>query len=40
MTIVPGKDICSIVEVNDDDDYGSSVEALGLAIYSNSKSTV
>ena len=39
MTIGPEKDLCSIVEV-DDDDYGSSVEVLGLAIYSNRESTV
>ena len=41
MTIGPDKDLCSIVEVDDDDDdYGSSVEVLGLAIYSNRESTV
>jgi hypothetical protein len=42
MTIIPDKDICLTVEVkdNDDKDYGSSVEVLRLATYSNSESTV
>jgi hypothetical protein len=42
MTIIRDKDLCLSVEVkdNDDEDYGSSVELLGLATYSNSESTV
>ena len=42
MTMGPDKDLCLSVEVkdNDDEDYGSSVELLGLATYSNSESTV
>jgi hypothetical protein len=42
MIIIRDKDLCLSVEVkdNDDEDYGSSVELLGLATYSNSESTV
>jgi two-component system, OmpR family, sensor histidine kinase VicK len=42
MTIILDKELCLSVEVkdNDDEDYGSSVEVLGLATHSNSESTV
>jgi hypothetical protein len=42
MTIIRDKDLCMSVEVqdNDNDGYGSSVEVLGLATYSNSELTV
>jgi hypothetical protein len=41
MTIIRDKDLCLTVEVKDNnDDYGSAVEVLGLPTYSNSESTV
>ena len=42
MTIIRDKDLCLTIEVkdNDNEDYDSPVEVLGLATYTNSESTV
>ena len=43
MTVIRDKELCLTVEVKDNDEnaeYGSTVEVLGLATYSNSESTV
>jgi hypothetical protein len=43
MTVVTDKELCLTAEVKDDEkdnEYDSAIEALGLATYSNSESTV
>jgi hypothetical protein len=42
MTVIVDKELCLTAEVKDDDnnEYDSGIEVLGLATYSNSESTV
>ncbi len=41
MTVIVDKELCLTAEIKDDDnEYDSTVEVLGLATYSNSESTV